>query len=244
MADEGATLESMIEGEGVENTTQEAEPVEGQYEEAAEQQPEKAEASDVEDLKRRLQMTEQQLEYFRELLRQNQDIISLYKQNTAKQEEADPLEQLDPDEPLTVRQVKAMQKRLMDETMKNVQEVESRYRRSLAAISEKAARLRYSDYDEVLKYAVEMAQRDPLILQKIASSDDPAEEAYLWGQRNPKYIEKIKSKTKTDVADKIKTNLNKTSAAVPNRSSSVSNKDVWEMTPEQFSEYKRRIMEK
>lgn len=197
--------------------------------------------NDTEVLKRRLEMTEQQLEYFRELLRQNQDIIAMFKNKDAK-EEKDPLDDIDPEEPLTAKQLKLVQKKMLEDSKKMIQDVETRYKRSLAAISEKAARLRYEDYDDVIKYAIEMAQQDPVILQKIATSDDPAEEAYQWGLRNPRYIEQIKSKTKKDVTDKIKNNLSKTSNAVPNRGRNIPKKDPFEMTPEEFAQYKRKVL--
>ena len=205
----------------------------------AEREQQAQQAKSPEELERRLQQTEQQLEYFRELLRQNQELISLYK-DKSEPKEKDPFEGLDPDEPLTVKQIQMLEEKILQKSQKALQDVESRYKRSLVAISEKAAKLRYDDYDDVLQYAVEMAKEDPLILQKIAQSDDPAEEAYRWGQRHPKYIEKVRSKAKGDVTDKIKSNLNKATSSTPNRAGSVPKKDIFEMTPEEFAEYRRR----
>lgn len=200
---------------------------------------EQQDSTNVDALRQRLEATEKQLEYFKEMMRQNQDIVELLKNRQQPNEVKDVLADLDPDEPLTARHIGLLEEKIKRENEKRIQELDEQYKRSIVVLSEKAARQKYPDYDEVIKLAADMARQDPLILQKIASSSDPAEEAYQWGMRHPMYIDKLKSKTQKDVINKVRTNMSKQS---PNAQSRVAplKKDIFEMTPEEFAEYRRK----
>lgn len=77
---------------------------------------------------------------------------------------------------------------------------------AILKMSEKIAKLRYDDYDEVIRYYTERQRGNPMLANQVRNSDDPAEEAYQIGRQHPDYYESaIKKQTQAN-ADRITRN--------------------------------------
>ena len=107
------------------------------------------------------------------------------------------------DDLLTVSDVK----RLLGATRDSSEQA---IRTQMRDMSERVARIRYSDYDDVLdNYTAKMIAKNPDLLDAINRSSDPAEAAYLLGRSHPDFVQsQIKAST-AKVADKIQKNATK-----------------------------------
>ena len=77
-------------------------------------------------------------------------------------------------------------------------------------MSERVARIRYTDYDDILeKYTGPLIARRPDLMEVINKSADPAETAYLLGRSHPDFIQAQLSQKTNAVADKIQKNVQK-----------------------------------
>lgn len=246
MGDEESVVQ---EGELQETVSEEGETEgqEGEFqaEDGVEEEQESAPPKRASDVDSKLKGYEQQLEYFRGMLRQQEALIDVLRKQTeaAIPREPDPLESLDPEEPLTARHIALIEKKLKMDYDGKMQTMESKSRKALALLSEKAARQIYDDYDEVLGFTADLAKQNPSIVQRIALSDDPAEEAYRQGMLHPQYMAKIRTGQKREVLKKVASNLRKprpvSAMAGGKTSGALKVKDVLEMTPEEFREYRR-----
>ncbi len=72
---------------------------------------------------------------------------------------------------------------------------------------------RYSDWDEVYKYAIDLETKSPGLGDALLNTPNPAESAYNLGRSHPDYIKKmIENGTKSTI-DKMNQNANSTSLA-------------------------------
>lgn len=77
-------------------------------------------------------------------------------------------------------------------------------------MTERVARIRYTDYDDVLEnYTAKMIARRPDLMEVINKSADPAETAYLLGRSHPDFIKAQLSQKTNALADKIQKNTQK-----------------------------------
>ena len=77
-------------------------------------------------------------------------------------------------------------------------------------MSERVARIRYTDYDDILeKYTSPLIARRPDLMEVINKSADPAETAYLLGRSHPDFIKTQLAQKTSAVADKIQKNVQK-----------------------------------
>lgn len=82
---------------------------------------------------------------------------------------------------------------------------------AILTLSEKVARIKYPDYEEVLMLYKERQAGNPRLARQVLDSVDPAEEAYQIGRQHPDYYETaIKKQTQMN-ADRMNRNSEKPS---------------------------------
>jgi len=77
---------------------------------------------------------------------------------------------------------------------------------AILVMSEKIARMKYDDYDDVIKYYTARQQANPVLKQQVLGSSDPAEEAYQIGRQHPDYYETAIKKQTQQNADRMNRN--------------------------------------
>jgi len=86
--------------------------------------------------------------------------------------------------------------------------IEQKFRQNEIYQMEVAARQKYPDFDEVFLLTEEIAKNTPGLGSTILNAPNPAEVAYALGKSHPSYLQKQISKSTSQVADKINSNLN------------------------------------
>jgi len=74
----------------------------------------------------------------------------------------------------------------------------------------KAFVAQHPDFEEVKKYAMQLAEKDPELTNDILNSKNPYSLLYRVGSSHPDYIKQREAKAKENIANKISDNLNKT----------------------------------
>jgi len=134
------------------------------------------------------QKAEQEREFFRQL--------ALQQQSTQQQDA------YDPDDIPTYDAVNHM----LDEKVRRInQDIRSQQILQM----ELQAKSKYSDWEDVVVLAKDLAMQNEGLGEAIMRSSNPAETAYLLGKTHPQYAEKQNQRVTQQVADKINNNLNR-----------------------------------
>lgn len=164
-------------------------------------------------------------------------------QQTPKLEpEVDEFANLDPDEPLTVKQFREMHKKsVTKEAEAAAKKLVQEYAHQQKVVdTERDMRDKHEDYDYIIEnFVVPLIKSDPALAYQINNSPNPAKTAYKLGKLSDAYEEANMTKATSPKAEKILKNVSRpvSSAAVgpPLKSqaedfSKMSQAQVWEMS--------------
>lgn len=138
----------------------------------------------------------------RELQSERQNSSNLQKQVELYESMVSNQEDSDPEEFITKGDVK-------EYFQKELGKYSDKRRQSDLSGQVEAAKGKYSDYDEVINYADEIAASNPGSDKVIMAMENPAEFAYKLGQTHSKYGAKANKSAVSKAADKIASNLNR-----------------------------------
>jgi len=170
-----------------------------------------------------------------------EDLESRLAQNVpSRQEEPDELDDLDPDDYLTVSKARDLARKMASkEAEKTAKAVVQRYAQEhTVREDERRMRAKHEDFDYVIgNYAIPMIKNDPALAYKIQRSKNPAEAAYKLAKISDEYEENAMPKT-SPKAEKVLRNASRptSSNAVGSLKSQVddlskmSPQDVWAMS--------------
>lgn len=160
---------------------------ESEPEESDEEAPKKrtSSASAVKSLAEKVDKLTEQNDYLREMLIRMQTNQPIREEVPPKED--DPFEGLDPDEPITAKHFMKAVAAVEKKAERRVMESQRESKRTLISMSEELASMKYPDYENTVKLAAELARETPALIDRIALSKNPAEEAYRIGKTHPGY---------------------------------------------------------
>ena len=168
-----------------------------------------------------------------EMLRRQIELMQ-YSQGREEQQQSN-VPEYDPDDLPTNRQVDEI-------VQQRMQALQQQQRQQTTNFQVQMARQKYSDYDQVIKYADEIVGSNAGLREAIFAADNPAEVAYNLGKSHPDYLKVSQKKARSDIAGKVKNNFNR-----PNTLSQAgggkpsTQKDFGSMSQEEFEKEVHRI---
>lgn len=166
----------------------------------------------------------------------------LAQQAPVQQEEPDELDQLDPDDYVSVAKAKEIAKKLAAKEAQNTakQVVQEYIQQQNILQDEQRMRSKFEDFDYVIEnYAIPMIKNDPALAYKVQNSKNPAETAYKLAKISDEYEGAQMKQQTSPKAEKIIKNSQRpvsgNAVGTPLRSqaedfSKMSKQDVWAMS--------------
>lgn len=166
----------------------------------------------------------------------------LAQQAPVQQEEPDELDQLDPDDYVSVAKAKEIAKKLAAKEAQNTakQVVQEYIQQQNILQDEQRMRSKFEDFDYVIEnYAIPMIKNDPALAYKVQNSKNPAETAYKLAKISDEYEGAQMKQQTSPKAEKIIKNSQRpvsgNAVGTPLRNqaedfSKMSKQDVWAMS--------------